>query len=130
MSIELQLKNRILAESEKLIERYHSYHNQLHLEWYRNQRRIANAPAKDVRTPEYWNLDPKFNPFYVHRRAAAIAKSIARKIRSNNYYPEPPYIKTIPKDGGGQRELTIYQIPDAAVSTYFYSRLLGKNRHR
>jgi RNA-directed DNA polymerase len=42
----------------------------------------------------------------------------------------PPHRKKIPKSGGGERELTVYQIPDAAVSTYFYSRRLAKNRHR
>jgi hypothetical protein len=75
-------------------------------------------------------VDPKFNPFYVRRNASAIARSIAGKIRSSTYAPKNPFQKSIPKPGGGQRELTVYQIPDAAVSGYFYSRLLAKNRHR
>ncbi|WP_354005116.1 reverse transcriptase domain-containing protein [Ramlibacter cellulosilyticus] len=75
-------------------------------------------------------MDRKFNPFYVRSNASAIARSIAGKIRSSTYRPHKPFQKTIPKPGGGQRELTVYQIPDAAVSGYFYSRLLAKNRHR
>lgn len=130
MSLELLLRDRILAECDKLIERYHSYHNNLHIEWLRNSLRIDNAPPKDVKIPEYWELDPKFNPFYVRRNSAAIAKSIARKINSHSYKPNEPHRKKIPKSGGGERELTIFQIPDAAVSSYFYSRLLAKNRHR
>ena len=130
MSLELQLKDKIVAECTKLIERHHAYHNHLHQEWLRNQRRINGAPAKEVKVPEYWAIDPKFNPFYVRRNAAAIAKSIASKINSNSFAPNDPHIRKIPKSGGGERELTVYQIPDAAVSTYFYSRLLAKNRHR
>jgi RNA-directed DNA polymerase len=130
MNVEAQLKEKIIGECDKLIERHQAYHNNIHLDWLRNSKRIADVPAKVIKTPEYWVLDPKFNPFYVRRHAAAIAKSIARKIKNHNYEPLPPHIKKIPKNGGGERELTIYQIPDSAVSTYFYQRLLEKNRHR
>ena len=130
MSLELQLKSRLLNECDKLIERYHAYHNNIHIDWLRNSSRIYDAPPKEVKIPEYWEIDPKFNPFYVRRNAAAIAKSIARKINAHTYTPHEPHRKKIPKSGGGERELTIFQIPDAAVSSYFYSRLLAKNRHR
>lgn len=130
MSLEQQLQDRILAECAKLIDRHHAYHNHVHLEWLRNRSRVAGAPAKEIKVPEYWALDPKFNPFYVRRNAAAIAKAIAKKINGHSFVPHAPHRKKIPKGGGGERELTVYQIPDAAVSTYFYSRLLAKNRHR
>lgn len=48
----------------------------------------------------------------------------------HKYAPHAPHRRKIPKPGGGERELTVFQIPDAAVSAYFYSRLLAKNRHR
>lgn len=130
MSLELELKERLLSECDKLIERHHSYHNHLHLDWLRSCARVIDTPPKVVKVPEYWELDPKFNPFYVRANAAAISKSIARKISSHTYAPHTPHRKTIPKPGGGERELTVFQIPDAAVSSYFYSRLLAKNRHR
>lgn len=130
MSLELQLRDRLLSECKKLIERHQSYQNNLHLEWLRNKDRITGAPTKEIKTPDYWQRNTKFNPFYVRGNATAIAKSIARKIISNTYAPLEPCTKFIPKAGGGQRELAIYQIPDAAVSSYFYSRLLAKNRHR
>lgn len=130
MNLESLLKERIVAECTKLIDRHHAYHNHLHLEWLRNRGRIAGAPAKEVKVPEYWALDPKYNPFHVRRNATAIAMSIARKIAARSYVPHAPHRKKIPKPGGGERELTVYQIPDAAVSTYFYARLLAKNRHR
>jgi len=130
MDIEKQILKSITKECEKLIARHHSYHNHLHNEWKRNSKRISGAPAKTIQTPEYWQADKKFNPFYVKSNAKAIAKSIARKIRSATYTPAEPFKKKIPKSSGGERELTIYQIPDAAVSQYFYTRLLAKNRHR
>jgi hypothetical protein len=130
MSLEINLKDQIIAECTKLIDRHHAYHNHLHSEWRRNQNRIAAAPEKVIKVPEYWGLDQKFNPFYVRRNASAIAKSIAHKINNHSFIPHTPHAKKIPKSGGGERELTVYQIPDSAVSTYFYSRLLAKNRHR
>lgn len=120
----------IVKECEKLILRHHSYHNKLHVDWVRNTKRISDAPPKVVETPEYWSVDRRFNPFYVKSNAKAIARSIAKKISNRTYVPAEPFRKSIPKSGGGTRELTIYQIPDAAVSQYFYGRLLAKNRHR
>jgi RNA-directed DNA polymerase len=130
MSLELQLKERLVAECERWIDKHHAYHNHLHSDWLRNKARISGAPDKIIEIPTYWGVDSKFNPFYVRRNAPAIARSIARKIQSDTYTPHKPFYKTIPKPGGGQRQLTVYQIPDAAVSGYFYSRLLAKNRHR
>jgi hypothetical protein len=130
MSLEQQLKERLLNECAKLIERHQAYQNHQHIDWLRNRDRIAGAPPKEIKVPEYWDLDPKFNPFYVRSNAAAIARSIARKIAAHTYVPFGPHRKKIPKPGGGERELTVFQIPDAAVSSFFYARLLAKNRHR
>jgi hypothetical protein len=130
MSIESELYEKLIQECDKLTRRHHKYHNRLEAEWVRAKKRARDTPPKVVRTPEYWDADRKFNPFYVHANAAAIARSIARKISDGTYAPNPPFTKTIPKTHGGFRQLTIYQIPDAAVSNYFYARLLAKNRHR
>ncbi|WP_396328832.1 reverse transcriptase domain-containing protein [Burkholderia anthina] len=129
-NLEQQIKEYILAECRKLIDRHHAYHNALHLNYRRNQVRLAAAPKKVMQTPEYWDVNPRFNPFYVRRNAKAIAKSIARKIKSGEYEPREPHCRTIPKSGGGTRELTVYEIPDAAISRLFYSKLLAKNKHR
>lgn len=93
-------------------------------------KRSLDTPPKTIKTPDHWHLDRKFNPFYVRSNAAAIARSIAKKIGNETYNPHPPHTKDIPKKSGGTRQLTIYQIPDAAVSRYFYERLLAKNKHR
>jgi len=123
------LKDIIEEASDKII-RYQSYHNNLELAHKRNSRRISNAPAKVVKTPEEWADNRLHNPFYVMKRKEQISKSIARKILEGSYKPNPPYLKSVKKKGGGEREISVYQIPDAAVSDRFYKNLLAKNRHR
>lgn len=130
MNLELILRSRIVEECQKGITKHHAYHNHLHLDWLRNAARIQNPPAKKIKEPPYWSINPKFNPFYVRANATAIARSIARKIAASSYEPNEPHLQTIPKPNGGERQLTIYEIPDTAVSSLFYSRLLAKNRHR
>ncbi len=130
MNLEEYLCKVIEEESDKLILRYHAYHNALHHEHVRNTKRIANPPAKAIKKPNYWDVDKKFNPFYVKKKSKSIARSITRKISDKTYKPFPPHIKEVAKTGGGARHVSIYQIPDAAVSKIYYSRLLAKNKHR
>lgn len=131
MSLESQLVNIIKSEAEKLIKRYHEYHNRLNLEHQRNEKRLGfNAPPKTVHRPDYWSRDKKFNPFYVRKKHKSIARAIAKKIEERTYRPNEPYIKSVPKSGGGVRQVSIFQIPDAAVSKLFFNRLLTKNKHR
>lgn len=47
-----------------------------------------------------------------------------------SYSPNIPINREIKKTNGGFRQISVYQIPDAAVSTLFYKILLRKNRHR
>jgi len=129
MTLEQQLEKLIISESKKLIDRYHLYHNNLHQEYLRNQKRFGSA-TKKIKKPDYWSIDNKFNPFYVRRKAKSIAKSVAKSILNQTYKPNQPYIKQIAKDSGGFRNVTIYQIHDAVVSKLFYYRLLHKNKHR
>lgn len=130
MNIEEQLESIIRDEATKLINRFHAYHNGIHAEYERSKKRVANPSPKIISVAEHWSIDKKFNPFYVRRRAKGIAKSIAKKIKDGTYAPNLPFIKEIKKPSGGMREVTIFQIPDAAVSRYFYTRLLAKNKHR
>ena len=130
MYLEDYLRKVIDEESDKLILRYHAYHNALHNEYLRNQKRISDPPRKTIKRPDYWQEDKKFNPFYVKRKSKSIARSIAKKISEQTYKPYSPHTKEIPKLGGGLRSIAVYQIPDAAVSRIFYNRLLAKNKHR
>ncbi len=131
MDLEQKLANAIRDEAEKLIIRYHEYHNRIHLEAKRNARRLGDsAPQKIIHTPDYWSHDKKYNPFYIKRKYKSIARSVALKIENRTYSPNQPYIKTVPKSEGGDRKISIYQIPDAAISKWFFNRLLSKNKHR
>lgn len=130
MDLEALLENVIIEESKKLIARYHYYHNSLDRENKRNSKRFGRSFAKKIEKPTYWKLDKKFNPFYTKRKAKPIARSIAKAIKNKTYKPNEPYIKEIPKNPTGVRKISIYQIPDAAVSKLFYIRLLSKNKHR
>lgn len=130
MTLELQLEKIISEEATKHIDRFHAYHNGVHAAYERNKKRVTDTPEKIIEVAEQWSIDRKFNPFYVRRKAKSIARSIATKIQDGVYFPNAPFQKKIPKASGGTRELTIFQIPDAAVSRYFYSRLLAKNKHR
>lgn len=131
MTLKLQIEKIIIEEADKLIKRYHEYHNRLELTSKRNKRRLgASAPEKVVYVPEYWLENKKFNPFYVKKNSKAISYSIAEKIENRTYKPNKPYIKKIPKLSGGTRNVSIYQIHDAAVSKLFFNRLLAKNKHR
>src|SRR5207249_1253985 len=130
MALEEKLALVIAEEAQKLSLRYHAYHNALELEVARKRKRTSKAVVKDLKTPEVWNKDRKFNPFYVHKRRFQIARALAKKIRTGTYAPNPPEFKSVPKSSGGVRQVTIYQIPDQAVSRLIYQQLLRKNRHR
>lgn len=130
MLLEDQIKAAILAEAEKLIQRHQQYHNVLHLDHLRKQERVLGVPAKQIKTPEAWNVSRLHNPFYVRRKAGSIARSMARRILDETYEPNAPHIQQIPKTGGGIRKVSVYQVPDAALSNFFYSGLLKKNKHR
>ncbi|HEJ1156635.1 TPA: RNA-dependent DNA polymerase [Pseudomonas aeruginosa] len=130
MSLEKQLVKYIKAEANKLASRHHAYHNALHLEHLRKTNRLGVTTNKILKIPEYWNENSKFNPFHVIKNKNQIAHAIAKKILDGTYQPNKPAHMEIPKPSGGHRNVTVYQIPDAAVSTLFYQQLLKKNKHR
>ena len=125
-----RLEKKIKEDAEKLALKHHAYHNNLEIEFQRNKKRFTDPPSKEIRIPAYWAENRKFNPFYVHKHSRQIAYSIDRKIKNGIYVPNSPHIMEIPKSGGKTRNITVYQIPDAAVSTLYYEQLLAKNKHR
>lgn len=130
MDLEKKILHYINDEAEKLALRHHAYHNAIAVENKRKLERTKSPKLLAVKKPIHWSYDRKFNPFYVKKKAASIAHSIANKIAKSEYEPSNPVIAEIPKKTGGVRKVAMYQIPDAAISTLFYHRLLKKNRHR
>ncbi len=113
-----------------LIKRRESYVNWINSEMRRNIRFLLNPKKLEVREPDSWQQDKKFNPYYVLSHSAPIAMSIVRKLRRDAYKPNPPFVRRIPKAGGGERDVCEFQIPDSTVSDLYYRKLLEKNRHR
>lgn len=131
MLLEQLIAKYIKDEAEKLIERYNLYHNVVHVEYLRNKKRLGIAcPNKEIKTPLYWHENKKFNPFYVKKKYKAIAKSITKKIISRQYKPNQPHVLLVPKKDGSSREVSIFQIQDAAISKMYFDKLLSKNKHR
>ncbi len=130
MTLEERIRNAIETEADKLILRYQQYHNTLHLEHQRKAQRTTGVPPKIVETPEAWQKSRLHNPFYVRRKAASIARSVSKKIRDGSYLPNKPFVHRVAKTGGGFRKVSVYQVPDAAISRLFYVDLLAKNKHR
>lgn len=130
MILEKQLLKFIQAEAKKLSERHHAYHNSVNLEFERKSKRLLDPGKKVVTLPPHWSEDKKFNPFHVNKNRKKIAHSIAKKILLGTYSPNSPASMNVRKPSGGYRTVSIYQIPDAAVSSLFYHQLLRKNKHR
>lgn len=122
--------NALKMEAEKSVEKFQLYHNYLHISYSRKKARINGVPPKVIKFPEEWNDDRKHNPFYVLKHIEKISKVISYKIKMGEYKPNCPFSKEIPKKGGGVRNISIYQLPDSAVSDKFYHDLLKKNKHR
>jgi RNA-directed DNA polymerase len=101
----------------------------------RDQKRFKNRTGKLAGNsasyrPEYWDLHPHFDPYYVRSRLDEIAHGLAESIRADKYQVSPTYCFSIPKPGGGKREVAIFTVPDSAVAHYLYRELLNRNGHR
>lgn len=123
------IKKQILRECEKLIQRHHmrvSQRKKYEKRYAKRTGGVAATPASYE--PQHWALHPHFNPFYVRARIDSIAHSITQKIRNRQYQPNPALCLPIPKPGGGHRTITIFPIPDAAVSSLLFHSLRGRNQ--
>lgn len=130
MDFQEKVLQAIIEQAKRQIQSFHEYHNHLHQEITRKEERTGEPQRKVIHTPEAWESNRLFNPFYVLRRSKSIARSITQKIISGTYKPNPPHQRKIPKKGGGHRVISQYEVPDTAVSRLFYKGLLDKNKHR
>lgn len=77
--------------------------------------------------PSYWTYDKHFDPVYCIKHARFIAKRIWIKIQSSQYQPKPAIQFSIPKPGGGLRDIMVFSIPDSAIANIFHRRLTQRN---
>lgn len=126
------IRNVLLQECRKHIERHFEYLEELHDHTVRKSRREGVQFIKTVHLRRWWNLDPAFNPFKVRSRKklGTYSFALAEKIRRKQYEPKPCVLYYRRKDDGSRRPLNIFQLPDAAVSRLVYKSLLSKNAAR
>lgn len=123
------LRNILRSECNKLIARHDEYLYELDKTIKRRRKRLGHDVAKTVKVPAYWALDGRFNPFKVRidKNLDRYSHALNRRLLDGSYAPSTAVVHRIPKDKGGERELNIFQIPDAAVSRMVYKSLLRKN---
>lgn len=120
----------IESEAEKLVRRHQQYAAKLHDEAVRRLRRSGSRPAKVVQSPAYWAVDPGFDPYHVRTHAAHIGYAIDRSLANRTYVPRPAVSYDVPKDGGGTRSVSVFQVADNAVSRRVFKNLMAKNSSR
>ncbi len=130
--MEEALRKSIERQAKKLLERQKKkkfadkkYQRRFKLRTGQEPKQKAN-PDK---TPEIWNIHPHFAPIYCIKHSRYLAKVIWRKIQAREYKVTPAIRYAIPKDNGGEREIMIFSIPDAAVANLFNRKLRDRNRN-
>lgn len=122
--------SEVRKESEKLIRRHQKYLSDLAASIRRKERRSGLQILKTMHTPSYWAVDRGFNPCYVRSHSSGIAYGINKSLVTGRYRPRPAVKYFVPKLGGGEREVSVFQVADNAVSNLTFSRLIEKNaRH-
>jgi len=133
--LEILLKNSVITlavrqEAEKLIRRHQKYLSDLAANIKRKEQRAGAPITKVMHLPEYWSAADGFNPYHVNARASKIAYAIDKALASGQYRPRPAAKYLVPKADGTQREVSVFQVADNAVSNLTFDRLIEKNaRH-
>lgn len=124
-----QLKDFISNECEKHINRHYNYLFELDRSNRRKEKRLGMPIDKEILRPDYWDINRGFDPFKVKskKQLNTYAYTLNEKLRTLTYKPRTSITELIPKPSGGDRELNIFQIPDAAISRFVYKSLLAKN---
>jgi RNA-directed DNA polymerase len=124
------LQETITDETRKLIARQHSYELEQRDNAGRIQRRSGQPTVPTIHTPAHWAVDDGFDPAHVQRHAAGIAYAIQKALSRNQYSPRPALVYSVPKTGGGSRDVSIFQIADNALSRMVFKDLSAKNAPR
>lgn len=124
------LQNAIIDECEKLIRRHQTYAHEVENVLRRIERRSGIKPSKTIHVPGYWSLDRGFDPYYVRSNAHVIAHAINKALRKRSYSPRPAVKYQVPKKDGGEREVSVFQVADNALSKLVFNDLNSKNAAR
>ena len=118
--IEKECKKIFLKQSNKIIS---SKKDQAKF-----KKRTGLEPEKPSSySTKLWEIDKHFNPYYVRKNIDKITYALLKKINEQTYKPKPSIQLRIQKQGGGKRTISIFTIPDAAISRMYYELLYKKN---
>jgi hypothetical protein len=129
------MKNQVISEAiskeaGKLVCRHQIYASELARCLQRREVRTGLVQTKHVKAPQYWSADKGFNPYHVRAHSKAIAYAVTKALDTYTYQPRPAVEYSVPKPGGGQRPVSVFQVADNAISRLTFDRLLDKNsRH-
>jgi len=131
MAARTAISEALDREVRKLIRRHNkstaaTAHNQ---KKYEKRSGEPGAAPKSL-IPPHWTVHKHFDPYHVKVRLEAFSHSIAKKIRTSSYQPNPSLLLPIPKPGGGSREICISTVPDAAVAYWLGRKLIERNSYR
>ena len=121
----------IHKEATRLIKRHeHNLRSGVDESLRRDRRSLTPLPRLPTSRPSWWSTDPGFDPYHVRRRARNIGHAICLALKEGRYRPRPPVEVTIPKEGGGVRPLSVFQVADSALSRLTFEMVLTKNTPR
>lgn len=126
------LRSYLKLECEKHIQRHFEYLHELDEDINRKSRRLGVSVPKTIRRPSYWALDPRFNPFKTRapKKLDLYSFTLARKVRIEQYEPETALEYVVKKSDGSDRSVSVFQLPDAALSLAVFRSLMHKNVNR
>jgi retron-type reverse transcriptase len=118
----------IVEEARKRLGKHRETLSHLKSVQRKFQKRTGRMPTlAPVSDPTVWTLNNHFNPVYCIRHRRFIAKGLWRKLKAGTYRPKPALQIGIPKPDGSERLLTIFSIPDTALSKLFNEQLRNRN---
>lgn len=115
-------------ECRKLIQKHERYARELRKEDVRRKRRVTSPNEGQILRPSYWDVSKGFDPYYVRSNASAIVYAVNRALSARDYTPRSPIAHKVPKNSGGTRTVSIFQIADSVVSREVFKSLSAKNR--
>lgn len=122
------IEKMIVDEARKRLAKYRQGVHQLAAVQKKFRKRTGRMPTLATpTTPSHWALDKQFDPIFCIRHRKFLAKGIWKKLKSKEYRPRPALQIGIPKPDGSERVLTIFSIPDTAVSKLFNEQLRDRN---
>jgi RNA-directed DNA polymerase len=120
-SIEAEARKRIRAREMQLVERRR----------FRDffQKRTGDESPEILKEyPKLWNIHKHYNPSWCLKNSNVLATGLYNSFLKDSYEPLPAARFSIKKPSGGEREIDVFSIPDAAISSLVFRNVLRRNQ--